>query len=354
MKEIKSSEIEGNRQRLFLVVQKILPRQKKNTRTIWFDTLELKQMKALCRASKLLVSGKKAELCQRLIKGELSALYTYECSSKEDDDERFVIIDRNFTRVEEDDESCEEICDGFTIEKKKKRLAAISNETLRTKCNDKGLNVSGNRYNLVLRLIQNVSGIYETENKKRCCIDGDQKEKKKQRLMKLPNVDSIGERVNRKLFPTEKLKRTNWSTSFQHTPSDCIRFVNKIIQTEVFDKNLFERGEEKLAWDVLNMLLYRITYGNVERRRRVLKKKKKKQNIVDLLSETELDLGQCRSELKSMLFPSLIRAMERTSDKEILRKGGILLWHFEERYLTKYEANDPIFTEALQKYVSKK
>ena len=43
-----------------------------------FEKLKGDELKALCRASKLPVSGTNAELCERLCQGELSAPFTYE------------------------------------------------------------------------------------------------------------------------------------------------------------------------------------------------------------------------------------------------------------------------------------
>ena len=44
----------------------------------WFEKLTLTELQSLCRASKLAVSGTKAELCIRLCNGELSSDYAYE------------------------------------------------------------------------------------------------------------------------------------------------------------------------------------------------------------------------------------------------------------------------------------
>ena len=53
-------------------------KKQKKTYANWFEKLKGDELKALCRATKLPVSGTTAALCQRLCDGELSAPYTYE------------------------------------------------------------------------------------------------------------------------------------------------------------------------------------------------------------------------------------------------------------------------------------
>ena len=75
-----------------------------------------------------------------------------------------------------------------------KRSTGYSNDNLKQMCKEKGLQVSGKRYELVLRLLQNESGC--GGEPKRVAVDEGGQPKKRAKSMKLPNIEKIEERVS--------------------------------------------------------------------------------------------------------------------------------------------------------------
>lgn len=304
----------------YLMGKETKSKKPKKTYNNWFERCNVDQLKTLCKASKLPVSGTKAVLCERLVGGELSAPYTYES------------------------------------QRGRKRLFGIglSNEDLKSNCRESGLSVTGNRYDLVLRLLQNKSGVGGSPKRALCTIDedGHPQPRKRAKSMTLPNVEKIREKVLKKMFPPRETM-FKWSNNkHKYHPVDCINFVNNIIEKEVFEKELFKRGEERLAWEVINAILHRIVHGDFERRKAHHQEQMATNpgGLIFALGGTELCLGRCRWELKQNLFPSIIKAMKATSAKNVVQDlSGHILWEFDRR-LGQYSARDDAFTEFIEEY----
>ena len=156
-----------------------------------FEKLKGDELKALCRAAKLPVSGTNAELCERLCQGELSAPYTYEYAPEKFSRARFEyeMVGGYWSGGEYDKGPAPP-----PAQQGSKRSIGYSNENLKQMCKEKGLQVSGKRYELVLRLLQNESGFGGAP--KRVAVDEGGQPKKRAKSMKLPNIEKIEERVS--------------------------------------------------------------------------------------------------------------------------------------------------------------
>src|SRR6056300_749460 len=141
---------------------------KKKSYNNWFEKLNTTELKSLCRASKLPVSGTKDELCIRLCNGELSSDYAYEYAPERFSRARFEAEMPGYG-------SCDELFNNNNAaaaaslppaQQGSKRNTAYSNQQLKDMCRNKGLIVSGKRYDLVLRLLQNESGVGGSPSKR--------------------------------------------------------------------------------------------------------------------------------------------------------------------------------------------
>jgi hypothetical protein len=298
----------------------------------WFEKLTLTELKSLCRAAKLTVSGTKDELCIRLCHGELSCDYAYEYAP-----ERF-----SRARFEADYGSCDELY-GSSIgigtvppaQQGSKRNTAYTNQDLKNMCRDKGLITSGKRYDLVLRLLQNESGAGGEAKRAAGTMDEDTgvfQPKKRAKSMKPPNVEKLEERIFKKCFPPDEVKHKWSNNKYKYHPSDCMRYMSNIIDKEIFEKELFERGEEKCAWELINVILRIITVGNEARRREWAAKQTG--GLFFMIGGTEFELNRCSDELKFTFLPQLVKAMKLTSSKSVVAElSGKLLWAFQSRKL---------------------
>jgi hypothetical protein len=172
---------------------------KKATKTYnnWFEKLKGDELKALCRAAKLPVSGTNAELCDRLCLGELSAPYTYEYAPEKFSRARFEYEFGSTGGYWSGDENNRGPAPK-PAQQGSKRSTGHSNDNLKQLCREKGLQVSGKRYELVLRLLQAESGVGGAP--KRVATDESGQPKKRAKSMKLPNVEKIEERVSKSSF----------------------------------------------------------------------------------------------------------------------------------------------------------
>ena len=328
--------------------KKTTQKKPKKTFNNWFEKLQVDELKNLCRASRLPVSGTKAALCDRLCQGEFSSVYAYEYAPE------------RFSRARwENEMSCgygsgdENYGNGSAASRPaqqgSKRASAHSNESLKAMCKEKGLIVSGKRYNLVLRLIQNQTGVGGAPKRAAGNVDegGNFQPKKRAKSMKLPDAEKIKQRTFKKFFPPDAVT-FKWSNNkHKYHPSDCIKFANNIIEKEVFEKELFERGEEKLAWEVINALLYRITVGNIERRQEwaAEHRAKSKGGMFMMIGGTDMCLGRCGYELESEFLPKIIKAIRATSSKSVLEElSATTLWDFQTDKLSEYSGFDKVFT----------
>jgi hypothetical protein len=213
-------------------------RKKKQTNANWFETCSIAELKQLCKAACLPVSGTKAVLVERLIQSDVANSYAYTYSPERGS--MFVNYDSD------------------TPEREKKqpkgagRPNGLSNDCVKQRCREKGLLVSGKRFDLVLRLLQAVTSHKTGVEPKKAAGSfneetGKFEPKKRAKSTKLPNPAMLDERARKKACPTEAMqdKWSNWKFK-QHCLS-CVNLASEIIEKEIFEKNLFNRGEEKLA-----------------------------------------------------------------------------------------------------------
>ena len=147
-----------------------------------------------------------------------------------------------------------------------------------------------------------------------------------------------------------------WSNNkHKYHGQDCITWTVKLLDKEVFEKELFERGEEKAAWGVLNAVLYRLTEGNKERRDEYYEKQKGCKFVV-MLGGTHVEFVRCDWEMERDFLPRLIKAIESTSSKEVVDElAGDLLHGFHRQLLQYYDEQFVApFTAVLNEYVPRK
>mmetsp|Transcript_21868 Transcript_21868/g.39391 ORF Transcript_21868/g.39391 Transcript_21868/m.39391 type:complete len:368 (+) Transcript_21868:44-1147(+) len=333
--------------------QKSQKKQKKQKQPYknWFEKLQLDELKSLCRASRLPVSGTKATLCERLCSGELSRIYAYEYAPERLSRARFE-YDMSFGETYGNDHAAAQ----RPAQQGSKRASALSNEDLKTMCREKGIIVSGKRYDLVLRLLQFKSGRGDPKRAAGAMDEeGKFQPKKRAKSMKLPDVEKIKQRTFKKFFPSDEVT-SKWSNNkYKYHPPDCIKFASSIIEKEIFEKELFERGEEKLAWEVINALLYRITVGNVERRREWAEEQRGEGGgLFMMIGGTDMHLGRCSSDLKYEFLPKIVKATKATSSKIVLEESGIILWDFQTRKLSECSEFDEVFIAESEKPTGEK
>jgi hypothetical protein len=123
----------------------------------------------------------------------------------------------------------------------------------------------------------------------------------------------------------------------------------------VFDKELFERGEEKIGWGVINAVLYRLTEGNKERRDEYYEQQKGCKFVV-MLGGTHIEFNRCDWEMKHDFLPRIVKAIKATSSKEVVDElSGDLLYGFH-RQLRQYYDKEFVasFTAVLNEYIPRK
>ena len=318
----------------------------------WFEKLTVTELQSLCRASKLAVSGTKAELCIRLCNGELSSDYAYEYAPERFSRARFEAEMSGYG-------SCDELYYGSRnnnnaasmppAQQGSKRDTGYTNQQLKEMCREKGLVVSGKRYDLVLRLLQNESGVGGTPKRAAGTINeetGVFQPKKRAKSMKPPNVEKLRERIFKKCFPSQEVKHKWSNNKYKYHPHDCMVYMSNIIEKEIFDKELFERGEDKVAWELINAMLNIITVGN-EARRKEWAAEQAGSRFFCMIGGTDFELNRCSDHLKYTFLPQLVKAMKATSKKTVVAElSGKFLWAFQSRKLAEipswdeYDIND--------------
>ena len=304
----------------------------------WFEKLTVTELKSLCRASKLAVSGTKDELCIRLCTGDLSRAYAYEYAP-----ERFSMSMFEMGGYCSGDDHW-----GSTSapsQQGSKRSSAYSNQQLKEMCREKGLIVSGKRFDLVLRLLQAESGVGGQPKRAAGTMDektGVFQPKKRAKSMKPPNVEKLRERIFKKCFPPDEVKHKWSNNKYKYHPSDCMTYMNNIIEKEIFEKELFERGEEKCAWELINAMLHIITVGN-QARRDEWKAQHAGKGLFMMIGGTDFCLNRCSHDLKFNFLPSLVKAMKATSSKSVVEKlSGEYLWAFQSQKLAEIDDWDVV------------
>lgn len=233
-----------------------------------------------------------------------------------------------------------------------KRSTGLSNDNLKQMCKEKGLIVSGKRYDLVLRLLQAESGVGGAP--KRVATDENGQPKKRAKSMKLPNVCKMDEKIMKKYFPPQETKHKWSNNKYKYHGQDCIMWSVKLLDKEVFDKELFERGEEKVAWEVINAILYRLTEGNKEERDAYYAKQKG--TFIMALGGTHIEFVRCDWEMKNDFLPRIIKAIKASSSKEVVDElSGDMLYGFHRQLRQYYIESDIVsFTDVLNEYIPRK
>lgn len=312
--------------------------KKKKTHTNWFEKLSVDELKSLCRASGLPVSGTKAALSERLCNSEVTRDYAYEYAPQ-----KMNMSYINRINYSDDDEGGSSL---FAPQLGAKRADGTSMDELKAKCRDSGLVVSGKRYDLVLRLLQHETGLGGTPKRAAGTMDevtGTFQPKKKAKSMKLPDVDKIHDRVYKKFFPSDEVTMKWSNNKHKYYPGECVKFATNLLDKEVFEKELFQRGEETLAWEVINTILYRLTVGDIEARD-AYKATQVPGRMYFALGGTQIEFGRCEWEVKGDLLPKLVQAMRMTSSSEgegLGEGSGDLLWKFYDR-LMQYGYGDNV------------
>jgi hypothetical protein len=330
-------------------------RQKKSKKPSpknWFEKCTVEELKQLCKAAVLPVSGTKPVLVDRLLTTDLTKRFAYEYAR-----ERFSWKDweNDFGYFSGSEEPLMAV-NNHRKEKTYKgarRPDGVATQSLKNECREKGLVVSGKRFDFVLRLLQ-----YETsaqtgvEPKKALGSTfnpetGKFQPKQRAKSMKLPDPAKLSERMRRKAYPPEEVK-DKWSndTSKYHC-SRCVDLTVDIIQKEIIDKNLFERGEEKLAWQVVIDLIRWWIYPNGDSTRGTN------------LFEHVRGMGRCSSELKYELYPKLIDFLKKTTTTTTttnamnnLEEWGVgQLLRDLHKHARSYSVDDASFGQAVKKYV---
>ena len=339
---------------MFASKKKAPKNKQKKTYKNWWEKLKGDELKSLCRAANLPVSGTNATLCDRLCQGELSAPYSYEYAPERFSMARF---DYEFGSMRgygsDPDEHCGH-CAPPPAQQGSKRSSGYSNDDLKKMCKEKGLQVSGKRFDLVLRLLQNESGVGGAP--KRVATDEIGNPKKRAKSMKLPNVEKIEERVYKKFFPPDEVT-LKWSNNkHKYHGKDCINWSTNLLDKEVFDKELFERGEERAAWGVINAVLYRLTEGDKERRDEYYAEQTSRGGMIFALGGTYVEFNRCHWDIKQDFLPRIIKGIEATSSKDVVDElSGDLLYGFH-RQLRGYMSEESVasFTDALNEYIPRK
>eukprot|EP00038_Savillea_parva_P026342 m.53334 g.53334 ORF g.53334 m.53334 type:complete len:322 (+) comp7446_c0_seq1:23-988(+) len=192
----------------------------------WFQACTVEQLKSMCRACKLPVSGSKGDLESRLLHHSDASRYAHNAARSGW---------ANCRSMEGMERAMERRCN---------RPLGISVAELKDDLEDQGLSQAGNRFDLVLRLLQAKSGVGEVAKAK------PKPTKPRAPPMALPNPEKLRARMNKTAFPGDA--RWKWSNykSKQHY-NRCAQLAEKLVQEQVVDRKLIERGHIELAWKVV-------------------------------------------------------------------------------------------------------
>ena len=291
-------------------------KSKKKKPQNWFEKLTVDQLKQLCRASNSLqVSGTKSQLVQRLLESDITNHYSHPPSKKFLEDE----------------------------------------------CREKGLKVSGNVYDLVLRLIQHKTGKNGAtgDSKKRVRDDNDAdddydtgkkdsstvaKKKPRAKIMKLPNEDKLTERAYKKANPLPHVTN-KWGTwKYKDHSKNCVNDAIEMIKKEVFGKDLlFQRSgaeasvaKEELAWKIIYGQLRWIFIGDYKSDRPRDYYKERQGELGFRFDPRPHGQGYMYDTVRNDLLPVLITAIQSTTPyhrpRIVNTHCGTLLRKIEREY----------------------
>ena len=290
----------------------------------WFEKCTVEQLKQLCKAATIPVSGTKDTLVERLLSCHLTQRFTYEYSPI-----RHTFRDFEFSGYGSDREY-------FGMREKTKkpprgagRPDGMSTEQLKQECREKGLKVSGKRFDFVLRLLQKETAAKTgVEPPKAAGTTFDEASgkflpKPRAKSMKLPDPEKIHARMLKKAFPEDTSKWSN--NKYKYHTSDCVHLTNNVIEKEIWEKKLLERGEHALAWKVVRAL------------------------IKDGWLDGSYDgLGRCQWEMLTM-WENLTKLLEGTADATLL--GEQQRWlRFLNKTCKEYGFKCEEFRQVLDKF----
>lgn len=220
-----------------------------------------------------------------------------------------------------------------------------SNETLKEDLRSKGLVVGGSRFDLVLRLLQHETSEKTGVEPKKAAGTFDESGKFLPKLraksMKLPDPAKLSERMRKTARPADEVQWKWSSTKIKYHCDRCVKLTAEIIQKEIIDKELFDRGEEQLAWTVVINLIRWFIYPDGD------------MSAGRAFTYQYCPPGMGRTDIKDDLYPQLIKLLESTTaDKSKLEewKVGRLLRDLNKQ-ARAYSIEDGAFEYALKKYV---
>ncbi|GIQ80990.1 hypothetical protein KIPB_001881 [Kipferlia bialata] len=119
----------------------------------------------------------------------------------------------------------------------------------------KGLCSTGNRFDLVLRVVQSATGKGTPKQAKGTWTeDGEFVPKKRGPSMVLPNKDKLVARLQKLAYPGIDAIRKMSNTKSKYHLDRCVQLVIDQIQTHIITKDLFNRDRVELAWDIITSL----------------------------------------------------------------------------------------------------
>lgn len=282
-------------------------KKKKKKSSFWLENCKLEELKELCRAAKLKVSGTKPELVTRICEAD-----------REKIPEDFIYNTLGY---------------------------------LKNQCREKGLIVSGKVWELVVRLLQDKHG---TGQPKRTAGTFDEETgvfqpKKRAKSMKLPNVEKISERAYKKAYPGEKVT-DKWGkyTSREHCLR-CLQLATNIIDKEVFEKELFQRSHEDIAWKVIFEVLRFVTWDDKEKQKEYYARQNVRPGGMIMIAPEfkPSGMGVACDYIKIDVLPRLMKAIGFTSsDTKLEELAGKLLRAFH-REIGAYSIKDKNFSKGL-------
>eukprot|EP00040_Diaphanoeca_grandis_P024776 m.136617 g.136617 ORF g.136617 m.136617 type:complete len:346 (-) comp29867_c1_seq1:180-1217(-) len=210
--------------------KKAKPKTRKDN---WFQMCTLDELKKLAKASNVAVSGTKAQVEKRLLESDIASQYAYKLK-----------IDRGPTLAGYESYVARGCVAASTDPSGAARTNGHDSTSLKMLCETYKLSQTGKKFDLVLRLLQFQTG------------KGGEPEKvvakpPRAKPMALPTPSKLRERVNKVAFPKDSVMYS-WSNykSKQHF-NRCCEMADKLIQEQVVDRRLIDRGEIALAWEVV-------------------------------------------------------------------------------------------------------
>ena len=213
-------------------------KKKKQTPNNWFETLTIPQIKELCKACKLKpLTGTKMELCQRLLDNSSTKSYGY-----------------NYNTI----------------------------TNLKRTCKEKNLIQSGNKYDLVLRLIQNDHGTGQSKRTTTTTTTTTGEEQQdevvittKKRKINPPKPETMYKRMEKKMKSVSQKKYQGPYTCKQHCP-DVFDLLSKLTEEYCMENGILETNPMlafqivKAGWSAIYdfwQVMERPGYGEWEARK---------------------------------------------------------------------------------------